>query len=66
MAFIASATNQNPIQKANIMFLSKEATNMDQSLKMQMMLSLDKSDSSNSEKFWKENVFLVIKKVILQ
>ena len=39
---------------------------MDQSLKMQMMLSLDKSDSSNSEKFWKENVFLVIKKVILQ
>ena len=66
MAFIASPTNQNQIQKANIMFLSKEATNMDQSLKMQMMLSLDKSDSSNSEKFWKENVFLVIKKVILQ
>ena len=57
MAFIASATNQNPIQKVNMMFLSKAATNKDQSLKMQMMLSLDKSDSSNSEKFWKEHVF---------
>ena len=33
-----------------MMFLSKEATNRDQSLKMQMMLSLDKSDSSNTEK----------------
>ena len=33
-----------------MMFLSKEATNKDQSLKMQMILSLDKSDSSNTEK----------------
>ena len=65
MTFIDSTTNQNPIEKAN-MFLSKEATNKDQSLKMQMILSLDKSDSSNSEKFGKNPIFLVIKKVILQ
>ena len=32
------------------MLLRKEATNKDQSLKMQMLLSLDKSDSSNSVK----------------
>ena len=31
-----------------MMFLSKEATNKDHSLKMQMMLSLDKESSSNS------------------
>ena len=65
LTFIDSTTNQNPIEKAN-MFLSKEATNKDQSLKMQMILSLDKSDSSNSEKFGKNPIFLVIKKVILQ
>ena len=33
-----------------MMFLSKEATNKDQSLKMQIMLSLDKDVSPNSEK----------------
>ena len=47
-------------------FLSKEATNKDQILKMQMMLSLYKDDSSNSQKLWKKNVFFEIKKVILQ
>ena len=56
MIFISSSTNQNPIQKAN-MFLSNEATNKDQSLKMQMMLSLDKDDSTNSEKIWKAKGF---------
>ena len=30
-----------------------------------MLLSLDKSDSSNSEKIWKKTFFLEIKKVIL-
>ena len=34
------------------MFLSKEATNKDQNLKMQMMLSLNKASSSNSDKIW--------------
>ena len=33
---------------------------------MQMLLSLDKSDLSNSEKNREKNGFLVIKKVILQ
>ena len=50
MIFIASATNQSPIQKANMMFLSKEAKNKDQSLKMKTMLSLDKDESLNAEK----------------
>ena len=40
-----------------MMFLSKGATDKDQSLKMQVMLSLDKDDSSNSEKIWKKNNF---------
>ena len=57
MIFIASSTNQNPIQKANMMFSSKEATNKDLSLKMQMILSLDKDDSTNSEKIWKAKDF---------
>ena len=41
------------------MFLSKEATNKDQSLKMQMMLSVkdDKTDSAATEKIWKSNGF---------
>ena len=40
------------------MYLSKEATNKDQCLKMQMMLSLDKEDSTNnSEKIWSSNGF---------
>ena len=57
MIFIASTTNQTPIQKANMMFLSKEASNKDESLKMQMMLSLDKHDSSNSETIRKKQLF---------
>ena len=66
LIFIASTTDQNPIQKANMMFLSKEAANKDQSLKMQM-LSLDKDDSSNSEKNWKKTwLFLETKNAILQ
>ena len=47
-----------------MMFLSKEATNKDQSLKIQMILSLDKDDSSNTEKIGKRMVFLEIKIVI--
>ena len=42
-----------------MMFLSKEATKKDESLKMQTMLSLkdDKGDSSSTEKMWKSNGF---------
>ena len=41
------------------MFLSKEATKKNESLKMQTMLSLkdDKGDSSSTEKIWKSNGF---------
>ena len=50
-----------------MMFLSKEATNKNQNLKMQMMLSLDKESSSNSDKIWKKKWgFLGTKKGILQ
>ena len=66
MVFIASTTNQIPIQKASMMFLSKKAKDKNQSLKMQMMLSLDKDDSSNSQKIWKKMVFLEIKNVIVR
>ena len=48
------------------MFLSIKATNIDQSLKMQMILSLDKDDSSNFGKKWKKTGFLGTKNVILQ
>ena len=42
------------------MFLSKEATNKDQSLKMQMMLSVkdDKTDSAATEKNMEVQRFL--------
>ena len=41
-----------------MMYLSKEATNKDQGLKMQMMLSPDKEDpTNNSEKIWSSNGF---------
>ena len=49
-----------------MMFLSKEATDKDQSLKMQVMLSLDKDDSSNSEKIWKKKTSFETKMLILQ
>ena len=56
--FIASAVTQTPIQKVDMMYLSKEATNEDQSLKIQMVLSLDKKDTSNnSEKICKKMFF---------
>ena len=55
MTFIASTSNQNPIQKANMMWqlIRTKAS----SLKIQMLLSLDKSDTSNSEKIWKKSFF---------
>ena len=59
-----SNTNQNPIQKANMMYLSKGATNKDQSLKIQMMVSIIKDESSNAEKIWKKTGFLKTKKMV--
>ena len=48
------------------MYLSKEVTYKDQSLKMQMILSLDKDDTSNSEKSGKKMGSLETKKGISQ
>ena len=59
-----SNTNQNPIQKANMMYLSKGATNKYQNLKIQMMVSIIKNESSNAEKIWKITGFLKAKKMV--
>ena len=57
--FIASAVNQNPIQKSNLMYLSKETTDKDQNHKMKTNLSLDNEDpANNSEKIWNSNGFV--------
>ena len=48
-------------KKANMLYLSKEATTKDQKLKMQMLLSTD-NDTKNTEFVWKRNGFLVIKR----
>ena len=49
------------------MFLLKEAINKDESLKMQMLLSLkdDKADSSSTEKIWKSNGFFGYQRIDL-
>ena len=38
-----------------MMYLSQEATNKYQSLKMQMLLSLDKDKKAQTEKIWAKN-----------
>ena len=47
-----------------MMYLSKGATNKDQSLKIQMMVSIIKDESSNAEKIWKKPGFLKTKKMV--
>ena len=47
--FLVHTINQ-PLHKTNMMYLTKEATNKDQSLKMQMLLSIDNSNKTPSEK----------------
>ena len=47
-----------------MMYLSKGATNKDQSLKIQMMVSIIKDESSNAEKIWKKTGFLKTKKMV--
>ena len=43
-------------KKANMPYLSKEATTKDQKLKMQMLLFTD-NDTKNTERVWKRNRF---------
>ena len=46
------------------MYLSKEATEKDRQLKMQMFMSIDSDDSSAPGKVWLKNSFLEIKEAI--
>ena len=39
------------------MYLSKDATEKDRQLKMQMFMLIDKDDSSSSEQIWVKNGF---------
>ena len=55
--FIAATSNSNSLSKVNIMYLSKEATEKDRQMKIQMFMSIDNSDSSPSEKIWVNNGF---------
>ena len=57
--FLAPETVPRPgiIQKANMMYLTKEATNKDQSLKMQLLYSADDKPASETELIWKKSNF---------
>ena len=46
-----------------MLFLSKEATSMDQQLKTQMLISLKDDESNKTETVWKENGFFMSKEV---
>ena len=50
--FIAATPNSNSLSTVDTMYLSKEATEKDRQMKMQMFMSIDNSDSSPSEKIW--------------
>ena len=47
-----------------MMFLSKEASNKDQQLKTQMLVSFQDDESKNTEHVWQESGFLMIIEVI--
>ena len=47
--------NQN--KKASMVFLYKEASNKDQQLKTQMMISFQDDESKNTEQVWQESGF---------
>ena len=48
-----------------MMYLIKEATNKDQTLKMKMLLSLDNNKTAPTEKIWTKNSFLGDQRQIL-
>ena len=59
LIFVASNINQNPVQKASIMYLNKEATNKHKSLKYFLLI---RKKSIVLKIFWKKMSFLEIKK----
>ena len=61
------STSTSMLQKANILLLTKEATEKDKSLKTQLLLSTTNSQSSekiSGEKIWKKNGFFQMKEQI--
>lgn len=56
---LATKTVSRPgvIRKANVMYLSKKATNKDQSLKMKLLLSADDKASLDTKLIWKSSGF---------
>ena len=55
--FIAKSNVGNQNKKASMMFLSKEASNKDQQLKTQMLVSFQDDESKNTKHVWQESGF---------
>ena len=57
--FLAAETVSRPgiIRKTNMMYLSKEATKKDQSLKLKSLLSTDDKAALDTELIWKKSGF---------
>ena len=55
--FIAKSNVGTQNKKASMMFLSKEASNKDQQLKTQMLVSFQDDESRNTENVWQESGF---------
>ena len=49
---IAALSPVKIAKKANVLYLSKEATNKDQKLKMQMLMSAEGENAKNCENVW--------------
>ena len=52
-----TTSNSNSLSKVNTMYLSKEATEKDRQMKIQMLMIIENSDSSASERIWLTNGF---------
>ena len=52
-----TTSNSNSLSRANTIYLSKEATERDKQMEMQMLLTTENSDSSTSERIWLSNGF---------
>ena len=63
---LAQSMASSMLQKSSMMYLSKEATTKDRSLKTQVLLVIGDEKITDTEKIWKKQVFLVIKVQILQ
>ena len=55
--FIAKSNVGNRNKKASMIFLSKEASNKDQQLKTQMLVSFQDDESKNTQHVWQESGF---------